>query len=51
MYKTRKSKRLIINNRQFNVNTVTDKDPSSDKTKTIPSTTKSFERTIGNPIP
>ena len=32
MYKTRKSKRLIINNRQYNV-TVTDKDPSSDKNK------------------
>ena len=38
IYKTRKSKRLIINNRQYNV-TVSDKDPSSDKTKTIPSIT------------
>ena len=28
----RKSKRLIINNRQYNV-TVSDKDPSSDKLK------------------
>ena len=34
----RKSKRLTINKRQYNV-TVSDKDPSSDKTKTIPSTT------------
>ena len=39
MYKTRKSKRLIVNNRQYNV-TVSDKDRSSDKTKTIPSITK-----------
>ena len=35
----KKSKGLIINNRQYNV-TVSDKDPSSDKTKTIPSATK-----------
>ena len=34
----RKSKRLTINKRQYNV-TVSDKDPSSDKTKTIPSIT------------
>ena len=38
IYKMRKSKRLTINKRQYNV-TVSDKDPSSDKTKTIPSTT------------
>ena len=34
----KKSKQLIVNNRQYHV-TVSDKDPSSVKTKTIPSTT------------